>query len=41
MKRFSLYLTPRNVRIAWIIITLVAMAAAAGAPAAYGRGGGG
>jgi len=41
MKRLTLYMTPRNMRIAWVIITLIALAAAAGAPAGYGRGGGG
>jgi hypothetical protein len=35
MKRLTTYMTPRNMRIAWIIITIVALAAAAGAPAAY------
>jgi hypothetical protein len=41
MKRLTPYMTARNVRILWIIITLVALAAAAGAPAAYGGGPGG
>ena len=40
MKRLVPYVTAQNVRIAWIIITLVALAAAAGAPAAYGGSGG-
>lgn len=40
MKRLAPYLTSRNIRIAWIIITLVALAAAAGAPAGYGGSGG-
>jgi hypothetical protein len=40
MKRFAAYMTARNIQIAWIIITLIALAAAAGAPACYGRGGG-
>jgi hypothetical protein len=38
MKRLAPYLSVRNVRIAWIIVTLVALAAAAGAPAGYGGG---
>lgn len=38
MKGLTRYMTPRNVRILWIIITLVAMAAAAGAPAGYTGG---
>lgn len=38
MKQLAAYVTPRNIRIAWIIITLIALAAAAGAPACYGRG---
>jgi hypothetical protein len=41
MKRVVPHLTARNVKIAWLIITLIALAAAAGAPAAYGGGGGG
>ena len=41
MRRFTPYLTARNVRIAWIIVTLVALAAAAGAPPGYGGSGGG
>ncbi len=40
MKRLASYLTARNVKIAWFVITLIALAAAAGAPAAYGGGGG-
>ncbi len=40
MKRFASHLTARNVKIAWLVITLVALAAAAGAPAGYGGGGG-
>lgn len=40
MKRLASYLTARNVKIAWFMITLIALAAAAGAPAAYGGGGG-
>lgn len=40
MKRLTSYMTAQNVRIAWIIITLVALAAAAGAPVAYSGGGG-
>jgi len=39
MKRLTPYLKPWNVRILWIIITLIALAAAAGAPAGYGGGG--
>ena len=38
MKRLTSCMTPRNVRVLWIIITLVALAAAAGAPAGYGNG---
>ncbi len=38
MKRFASYITARNIRIAWIVITLITLAAAAGAPAAFGRG---
>jgi hypothetical protein len=41
MKRLGSYLTARNVRIAWIVLTLVALAAAAGAPPGYGGSGGG
>ena len=41
MRRFTPYLTAPNVRIAWIIVTLVALAAAAGAPPGYGGSGGG
>jgi len=41
MKRLTAYMTPRNMRIAWLIITVIALAAAAGAPAAYGGGRGG
>ncbi|MGB9301030.1 MAG: hypothetical protein WCD51_10625 [Anaerolineae bacterium] len=40
MRRFAPYLTARNLRIAWIIFTLVALAAAAGAPPGYQGGGG-
>jgi hypothetical protein len=40
MKRLASYLTARNVKIVWFLITLIALAAAAGAPAAYGGGGG-
>jgi hypothetical protein len=40
MKRLTSYLTARNVKIAWIVITLVALAAAAGAPPGFGGGGG-
>jgi hypothetical protein len=38
MKRLTPYLTGRNLKIAWILITLIALAAAAGAPAGYGGG---
>ena len=38
MKRLTPYLTARNVKIVWILITLVALAAAAGAPAGYSNG---
>jgi len=38
MRRIAPYLTARNARIAWILITLVALAAAAGAPPGYGGG---
>lgn len=38
VKRFGAYMTARNMQIVWIIITLMALAAAAGAPACYGRG---
>jgi hypothetical protein len=41
MKRIGPYLTARNVKIAWLIITLVALAAAAGAPPGFGGSGGG
>jgi hypothetical protein len=40
MKRLAPYVTARNMQIVWIIVTLIALAAAAGAPACYGRGGG-
>jgi hypothetical protein len=40
MKRLTPYLTARNAKIAWIIITLVALAAAAGAPPGFGGSGG-
>jgi len=40
MKWLTAYMTARNAKIAWIIITLVALAAAAGAPAGYSGGGG-
>ena len=40
MKRLASYLTARNVKIAWFMITLIALAAAAGAPAGYSGGGG-
>ena len=40
MKRLGHYITARNVKIAWFIVTLVALAAAAGAPPGYGGGGG-
>jgi hypothetical protein len=39
MKRLADHMTPRNMRILWIIVTLVALAAAAGAPPGYGGGG--
>jgi len=38
MKRLTPYVTARNVKIAWFIITLIALAAAAGAPAGYSNG---
>ncbi len=38
MKHLAPYITARNIRIAWMVITLVALAAAAGAPVGYGRG---
>jgi len=41
MKTLSRYLTARNVKIAWLIITLIALAAAAGAPPGFGGSGGG
>jgi hypothetical protein len=41
MKRLAPYFTARNMRIAWIVLTLVALAAAAGAPPGYSGGGGG
>jgi hypothetical protein len=41
MRRLAPYFTARNIKIAWILITLVALAAAAGAPPGYGGGGGG
>ena len=40
MERVRRHMTPRNMRILWIIVTLVALAAAAGAPVGYGGGGG-
>ncbi len=40
MKRLAPYMTAQNVRIAWIIVTLIALAAAGGAPVGFGRGGG-
>ena len=40
MRRLESYFTARNMRIAWIIVTLVALAAAAGAPPGYGGSGG-
>jgi hypothetical protein len=41
MKRLTPYFTARNIKIAWILITLAALAAAAGAPPGYSGGGGG
>jgi hypothetical protein len=38
MRQLTPYLTARNVKIAWILITLVALAMAAGAPAGYSNG---
>jgi hypothetical protein len=40
MKRFGSYVTARNMRIVWIVLTLIALAAAAGAPPGYQGGGG-
>lgn len=40
MKWLTAHMTARNIRIAWMVITLVALAAAAGAPAGYGGSGG-
>lgn len=41
MKRLGSYLTARNMRIVWVVLTLIALAAAAGAPPGYSGGGGG
>jgi len=38
MKRLTRYMTPRNMRMLWIIIILVALAAAAAAPAGFTGG---
>jgi hypothetical protein len=40
MRKLAPYFTARNMRIAWIVLTLVALAAAAGAPPGYGGSGG-
>lgn len=41
MKNFSArYLNPSNLRVLYILLTLLAMALAAGAPDAFGGGGG-
>lgn len=40
MRKMAAYFTARNMRIAWIVLTLVALAAAAGAPPGYGGSGG-